>query len=133
MAEQWHCIQYPEFYVMFGILYQTSCVATPHKNSVAERKHRHILNVARSLLFQANLPKAFWSYAVTHVAHFINRIPSTILGYRSPFELLHHDSPTLLDLKVFGSLCSVFTLDQGRSKFDPVELEVYLSWIEVWY
>ena len=42
-----------------GIVQQSSCVDRPQQNGVAERKNRHILEVARSLLFQANVPKKF--------------------------------------------------------------------------
>ncbi|GJY74539.1 ribonuclease H-like domain-containing protein [Tanacetum coccineum] len=39
-----------------GNLHQTSCVYIPQHNGIAERKHRHLLNVARSLMFQGELP-----------------------------------------------------------------------------
>ena len=47
------------FYGEHGILRESSCVDTPQQNGRVECKHRHILNVARALRFQANLSIQF--------------------------------------------------------------------------
>ena len=60
-----------------GIMHQTSCVNTPQQNSIVERKHGHLLNVARALMIQSHLFKIYWSYYVIHVAHIIKHVSHT--------------------------------------------------------
>ncbi|GJS67280.1 retrovirus-related pol polyprotein from transposon TNT 1-94 [Tanacetum coccineum] len=58
-----------------GILHQKSMPYTPQQNGVVERKHRHLLETARSLRVHANLPIKFWGESITkpHKDKFDNR------------------------------------------------------------
>jgi transposase InsO family protein len=48
------------FFQNKGTYFQHSCPYTPQQNGIVERKHRHLLNVGRTLRFQANIPLCFW-------------------------------------------------------------------------
>jgi len=80
--------QMSTYYSSLGILHQTSFVETPQQKSIVERKHRHLLNVTRSLLFHSKLPKCFWSYALSHATFLISRLPTPVIHNKTPFELL---------------------------------------------
>ncbi|XP_071741218.1 uncharacterized protein [Rutidosis leptorrhynchoides] len=47
------------YLAQYGIEHQTSCHDRSQQNGRVERKHRHTLEVARALKFQANLPLKF--------------------------------------------------------------------------
>ena len=108
-----------DFYDKNGIIHKSSCNETPQQNSIVERKHQHILNVIRCIMFQSNLPNAYWYFAILHSVYLINRFSSPVIQNRSPYELLYKCMPVLADIKVIGCLCFASTLEQNRHKFDP--------------
>ena len=95
------------FFLQEGIIHESSCVDTPQQNGVAERKMRHLLNVARALLHHHTVPKIFWGEAVLTAAFLINRMPTKVLNQQSPLSCLTTHFPdsnfhTTLPLRVFG-------------------------------
>jgi transposase InsO family protein len=59
-----------DFFKLKGIIHHTTCVETPQQNGLVERKHQHLLSMCRALMFQASLPKVFWSYVLSHAIFF---------------------------------------------------------------
>ncbi|BBH09514.1 hypothetical protein Prudu_022027 [Prunus dulcis] len=95
--------QFASFLDSKGIIHQLSCPSTPQQNGLAERKNRHVIETALTLLVPANLPGQFWYHAVAHAAYLINFMPSIALGNQSPFQKLFDKPPPLQHLRVFGT------------------------------
>ena len=106
-----------DFYFAKGIIHQTSYAYTPLQNFVVERKHQHILSLARVLQIQSNLPLPFLVDYVLIAVYLINRLPSSLLHNKTPYELLFRKFHSYSHLKAFGCLCFASTTSPKPSKF----------------
>lgn len=108
-----------------GIIHQTTCVDTLQQNGVAERKNRHLLEITFSLMLDTHVPKSYWGDALLTATYLINRMPSPVLDFQTPLEVLspHHSTAKGVSPKVFGCVCFVHIHGPTRSKLDPKSLK----------
>ena len=59
-----------------GIQRQLTAPYIPEQNGVAERKNRTVVEMARSLLKEKDLPNYFWAEAVATTVHLLNISPT---------------------------------------------------------
>lgn len=100
-----------------GIIHQLSVEYTPQQNGVAERKNRTLVEMARCLMLQGNLPQSLWAEAINSATYLRNRSATKVLQGKTPFEAWTGRKPYVGYLKTIGAK----TLDKAhkRGKFQP--------------
>ena len=101
-----------------SIFHQFTCPHTSQQNNVAKRKHRHIVDMALTLISQTSLPFQYWSYAFSTVVFLINRLPSIHHHYTTPWETLFGKSPNYSLFKSFGCVCYPLLCPYFKHKFN---------------
>ncbi|KAJ0568794.1 putative RNA-directed DNA polymerase [Helianthus annuus] len=106
------------FYNEEGMLLETTCPHTPQQNGVVERKHRHLLETARALKFEAKLPSTFWGECILTAAYIINKLPSTTINNKTPYEIIYNQKPNYDHMRVFGCLSYYRSTETRGDKFE---------------
>ncbi|RDX90909.1 hypothetical protein CR513_27180, partial [Mucuna pruriens] len=117
-------LEFSKFLKDNGVVHELTCVNTPQQNGIAERKNRHLLEVARALLFQMFVPNVYWGEAVLTATYLINRLPTRVLNSISPIKHMlsfFPSSPLMLSLpsRVFGCVVFVHSHNPHHGKLDP--------------
>jgi hypothetical protein len=102
-----------------GIEHLVSPPYTPQRVAAVERRHRHVIDTAKTLLHQASIPPQFWSFACQHAVFLVNKLPTPVLRDRSPYEVLFKTKPNFDNIKVFGSLCYPWLKPYTKHKLEP--------------
>lgn len=69
-------------------------------------------------MFQSGMPLRFWPYSILSSTWLINRIPSRVMRWKSPYELLFGALPDYTMLRPFGCLAYATNLVPNRGKFE---------------
>ena len=101
-----------------GILHETSCVATPEQNGMAERRIGYVTSTARTLLLNYHVPWTYWGEAILTSTRLVNRLPPQQLAFTSPIDRMRVASPDIplrtgLLPCIFG--CTAYVHDPSAS------------------
>nr|GEW15114.1 putative retrotransposon protein [Tanacetum cinerariifolium] len=66
-----------------------------------ERKNQTLLDMVRSMMNLATLPKSFWGYALDSAARILNMVPTKKV-HRTSYEIWHGKAPKLSNKGVWG-------------------------------
>lgn len=68
------------------IHHQSTYIDTPQQNGITKRKKKHLLEVARAIMFLMHVPKYLWGDVVLIASYLINRMPTHVLKYNTPLD-----------------------------------------------
>ncbi|KAM1496365.1 hypothetical protein ACFXTO_030979 [Malus domestica] len=114
--------EFGKFCEDLGIERQLTIAYSPQQNGVAERKNRTIVEMAKCMIFEKELPNNLWCEAVNTSVYLLNRSPTKAVKNTTPFEKFSGRKPGVKHLKVFGSVC--YSLIPGNLRHKLEETSV---------
>jgi hypothetical protein len=101
-----------------GMIHWTTTPYTAQQNGVAERYNRTIVEMAKAMLYHANLPNVWWAEAVKTAVYTNNRLATSTLENMTPYEAFHGTKPDTSNMRVFGCVAFRLVPKELRRKLD---------------
>ncbi|KAK4384934.1 Retrovirus-related Pol polyprotein from transposon TNT 1-94 [Sesamum angolense] len=128
-GKEYNNLEFDKFCEEEGIEHQTTVSYNPQQNGVSERKNRTVMEMARSMLQEKHLPKAFWAEAVYTAVYLLNRCPTKAVQNMTPIEAWTGKKPSSKHLRVFGSICYVHIPTEKMHKLEEkTEKGIFLGY-----
>lgn len=119
-----------DYFAVNGIQTQLTAAYSPQQNGKAERKNRTLIEMARCMLIDADLPHTFWGEAVA-TANFVQNRVITRTSDVTPYERWNGVRPGIDVFQIFGAKCFVHVPSEKRRKLDNVATQmVFLGYDE---
>lgn len=110
--------EFENFLSKHGIEHQTSTPYTPQQNGLSERMNRTLVERAKCMLIDAQLPKRLWGEAIATATYIINRSPTKSIEGKTPVEMWSCKKPNVSNIKIFGSQVMAQIPKEKRQKWD---------------
>jgi hypothetical protein len=111
--------EFKDFCSEAGIKRELTTPYNAQQNGVAERKNRSIVEVAKVMIRDQNLPMHLWAEASSTVVYVQNRSPHKILGNKTPEEVFTRKKPKFSHLRIFGCPVYIHVPQEKRTKLEP--------------
>lgn len=96
-----------QFFASAGIKRQLGIAYAHHQNSVVERQWRTRFNMIRSVMYESGLPLSLWGEASLSFDYIDERLPTTALKGKTPFEAYRGSIPDVSRTRVWGCVAFV--------------------------
>ena len=109
---------FTEFCAREGIRREWTALYNPEQNGIAERNNKTIVEVARAMLSDQDMPKFLWAEACNTTVYVQNRIPHNALGNITLESVFTGSKPEVSHFRIFGSIAYCHVPDDKRRKLD---------------
>ncbi|GKF68832.1 ribonuclease H-like domain-containing protein [Tanacetum coccineum] len=107
-----------DFYREKCIKREYSVARTPQQNGVAERGNNTLIEAARTMLADFNLPTTFWAEAVSTACYVHNKVLVVKPHNKTPYELFRGLKPALSFMRPFGCHVTILNTLYNLGMFD---------------
>jgi transposase InsO family protein len=111
--------EFKDFCRETGIKRELKTPYNPQQNGVAERKNKSIVEAAKAMIHDQNLPMHLWSEESNTFVYVYNRSHHKILGNKTPKEVFTRKKSEVGHLRIFGCLMYIHVPKEKRTKLKP--------------
>ena len=115
-----------DFCAKEGIRREWTAPYNLEQNGVAERKNRTIVEAARAMMYDPDMPKFLWAEACNTTVYVQNRTPHRALGKITPEKVFIGKTPKVSHFRIFGSLAYCRIPEEKRKKLNQTAEKGYL-------
>ena len=101
-----------------GLKRELSTPYNPQQNGVAERKNRTIMESARAMVHDQDLPMHLWAEVARTIVYVQNCTPHSVLKNKTPEEVFSGKKPEVSHLRIFGRPMYIHIPKEKRTKLD---------------